>query len=124
MRRTNYHEEIEIRADGVNAAILLYSIDSYGFLVDLSVFENSTSNLEKHGVSFEEAASTFDEKGLDWEDSTPAETEDRRKRLVMSERRRILLTVYTLRRLTSGKEGIRIISARCASRREREAYLG
>lgn len=82
-------------------------------------------NLEKHGVSFEEAASIFgDENGLDWEDSTHSGTEDRRKRLATSETGRILLTVYTLRRLASGKETIRIISARCASRKERKAYFG
>jgi uncharacterized protein len=82
-------------------------------------------NFEKHRVSFEEAASIFtDENGLDWEDLSHSEKEDRRKRLGASDRQRILLAVYTLRRLASGKETIRIISARPASKRERKAYLG
>jgi len=87
--------------------------------------EKASKNLEKHGVPFEEAASIFsDENGLDWEDVSHSEEEDRRKRLGRSDQDRILLTVYTLRRLTSGKETIRIISARLASKKEREAYLG
>jgi uncharacterized DUF497 family protein len=37
---------------------------------------------------------------------------------------RILLVVYTIRRTADGKQEIRIISARQASRRERKAYAG
>jgi uncharacterized DUF497 family protein len=40
----------------------------------------------------------------------------------MSRQGRVLLVVYTLRRLKSGTEAIRIISARQASRKERKAY--
>jgi len=87
--------------------------------------EKASKNLEKHGVSFEEAASIFsDENGLDWEDLSHSEKEDRRKRLARSDQDRIILTVYTLRKLASGKETIRIISARLASKKERESYLG
>ena len=87
--------------------------------------EKAALNLLKHGVSFEEATSVFsDERGLDWEDLIHSQAEVRRKRLAISESDRILLTVYTVRRLKSGKETIRIISARCASKKERNAYLG
>ena len=82
-------------------------------------------NLKKHGVSFEEAASAFsDEAGLDWEDLGHSDEEDRRKRLATSETERVLLIVYTVRKLKSGKETIRIISARSASRKERNFYFG
>ena len=77
------------------------------------------------GVSFEEAATAFDdEKGLDWEDLDHSQAEDRRKRLAMSAMDRILLIVYTTRSSTNDKETTRIISARRASHREREAYSG
>jgi len=82
-------------------------------------------NRKKHGVPFEEAATIFaDPNGLDWEDLEHAETEPRWKRLALSAEGRILLVVYTVRGLRNGIETIRIISARQASQKEREAYAG
>ena len=82
-------------------------------------------NYEKHGVPFEEAATIFsDPDGLDWEDVEHGQTEHRRKRLGRSSQGRILLVVYTVRRLAHGTETIRSISARQASRKERKAYGG
>ena len=82
-------------------------------------------NFEKHGVSFEEAATVFsDPEALDWDDLTHATHEARYKRLGNSLESRLLLIVYTIRRSADGKETIRIISARPASRKEREAYSG
>ncbi len=80
-------------------------------------------NYDKHGVSFEEAVTIFsDVNGLDWSDRAHSIVEVRRKRLARSESGRILLVVYTERKLASGKETTRIISARQASRKERQAY--
>lgn len=80
-------------------------------------------NRRKHRVPFEEASTIFaDPDGLDWEDLEHAETEPRWKRLALSAEGRVLLVVYTLRRLKNGIETIRIISARQASRKERKAY--
>ncbi len=80
-------------------------------------------NFEKHGVSFEEAATIFaDPDGLDWEDRLHATFENRYKRLGNSIKGKILLVVYTVRRTRDDKETIRIISARPASRKERKAY--
>jgi hypothetical protein len=82
-------------------------------------------NRKKHGVPFEEAATIFDDpNGLDWEDLEHGETEPRRKRLALSAEGRVLLVVYTVRRLRNGIETIRIISARQASQKERKAYAG
>jgi hypothetical protein len=82
-------------------------------------------NRKKHGVPFEEAATTFaDPNGLDWEDLEHAETEPRWKRLALSAEGRVLLVVYTVRRLRNASETIRIISARQASQKERKAYAG
>ncbi len=82
-------------------------------------------NYEKHGVPFEEASTVFaDPDGLDWEDLEHSEAERRSKRLGRSSEGRILLVVYTVRRLKDGKESIRIISTRQASRKERKAYAG
>ncbi|MBV9242027.1 MAG: BrnT family toxin [Acidobacteria bacterium] len=83
------------------------------------------SNFEKHGVSLEETATSFDDQtGLAVPDLEHSTVEERRQRVAMSESGRVLLTVYTVRRLKSGKETTRIISARQASRRERQAYYG
>jgi uncharacterized DUF497 family protein len=65
-----------------------------------------------------------DPDGLDWEDLEHELDEPRWKRLALSAEGRILLVVYTLRRLKNDAETIRIISARQASRKERRAYAG
>ncbi len=63
-------------------------------------------NQEKHGFAFAEAATVFgDPWVLDWQDD-------------------VLLVVYTVRKVKSEKETVRIISARQASRKERKAYAG
>ena len=83
------------------------------------------ANFEKHGVPFEEAATVFsDANGLDWQDLRHSHGELRFKRLGLSMSERLLLVVYTRRRREHEKETIRIISARPASRRERQAYAG
>ncbi|MGO8737071.1 MAG: BrnT family toxin [Terriglobia bacterium] len=82
-------------------------------------------NRKKHGIPFKEAATVFaDPNGLDWGHLEHAETEPRWKRPALSAEGRVLLVVYTLRRLRNGVETIRIISARQASRKERKAYAG
>jgi uncharacterized DUF497 family protein/uncharacterized protein (DUF4415 family) len=55
------------------------------------------ANFEKHGVSFEEAATVFaDVKGLDWDDVAHSHQEQRFRRLGLSVRKRLLLVVYTI----------------------------
>lgn len=82
-------------------------------------------NLKKHGVSFAEAATIFaDPDALDWDDPEHSYSERRSKRLGSSLAGRILIVVYTQRRSKHGQELIRIISARQATRRERQAYSG
>jgi len=83
------------------------------------------ANYDKHGVSFEEAATVFaDPTGLDFEDPDHSWRASRSKRLGKSTDGRILLLVYTVRRRPNDQETIRIISARQASRKERKAYTG
>ena len=75
-------------------------------------------NLAKHGVSFDEAATSFDDPlYLDFFDPEHSEEEHRYIRFGCSEQGRILVVSYTER------EGVmRLISARPATRKEREAY--
>ena len=82
-------------------------------------------NLRKHGVSFEEAATVFsDPEGLDWDDFEHSLSERRSTRIGFSLSGRILFVVYMIRRLKNEKETIRIVSARQATRKERQAYAG
>jgi uncharacterized protein len=82
-------------------------------------------NLQKHGVSFEEAATVFaDPEALEWDDMSHSGDEARLKRLGCSATGRILILVYTWRRSKNDEETIRLISARRASPKERKAYLG
>jgi len=76
------------------------------------------SNLEKHGVSFEEAKSVFgDPASLTIRDPEHSEFEDRFVILGYSERGKLLVVVHTER-----GDNIRIINARRASKRERVVY--
>lgn len=88
--------------------------------------KKAEANLKKHGVSFEEAATVFDDPDAlelpDGKHSTPAEI--RSFRLGKSAMERTLLVVFTERgRKSHDKEIIRIISARPASRKEKEVYF-
>ena len=80
----------------------------------------STANRAKHGVSFEEAATVFeDESGLLIPDPAHSESEDRFVLLGLSSRARVLVVVHCYR---ESESVIRIISARKATRREHTQY--
>jgi uncharacterized DUF497 family protein len=81
-------------------------------------------NFAKHGVSFEEAMTSFqDSRGLDGPDIEHSASEPRRLHLGRSIFGRLLAIAYTLRRHDDEKETIRIISARRASKKERQTYV-
>lgn len=73
-------------------------------------------NLKKHGVSFEEAVAIFDDL-LSMTINDPRHAEERFVTIGLSNRQRLLVVSHTDRGPT-----IRIISARPATRRERETY--
>jgi uncharacterized DUF497 family protein len=80
--------------------------------------DKARRNLEKHGVSFFEAAGAFrDPLGLDGSDEAHSWLETRRLRLAKSRGGRMLVVSYTLRGTV-----VRIISARLANRKERARY--
>ena len=82
----------------------------------------AASNLSKHSVSFEEAATVFgDPEALDGPDFAHSSQEARFLRLGRSLTGRVLMVAYTVREWGNG-ENTRIISARKASRKERVAY--
>lgn len=87
--------------------------------------EKAIANFIKHGVSFEEASTVFaDLDALDLEDVKHSKIEKRYLRLGSSILNNVLVIVYTIRRDKNGKETIRIISARKASKKERKVYFG
>ncbi|HEX4139859.1 MAG TPA: BrnT family toxin [Candidatus Methylacidiphilales bacterium] len=76
------------------------------------------SNLVKHSVSFEEASTAFgDPNSLTIADPVHSEEEDRFILLGQTYRGKLVVVIHTER----GKN-IRIISARLATRRERQTY--
>jgi hypothetical protein len=78
----------------------------------------AVSNLRKHGVSFEEAATVFgDPLSLTIPDPDYSDEDARFVLLDRSSRQRILVVIHTERR-----DNVRIISARRATRRERRDY--
>jgi uncharacterized DUF497 family protein len=80
--------------------------------------EKADSNLRKHGVSFDEAASVFaDPLSITISDAIHSATEDRLVTIGESATGRIIVVAHTERDHT-----IRIISARMSTRRERRDY--
>ncbi len=79
-------------------------------------------NLRKHGVSFQEASTVFDDyDALQIYDPDHSEEEDRFILLGMSLALRILVVCHCYR---ESEEQIRIISARKATRNETATYNG
>jgi uncharacterized protein len=78
----------------------------------------AASNLKKHGVSFEEAKTVFDNPlAAIFDDEAHSVNEQREIIIGHSRQNRLLLIAFTER---SGN--VRIISARLATRQEREDY--
>jgi len=76
------------------------------------------ANAAKHGVTFEEAATTFgDPMAITVPDPDHSQAEDRLIQLGRSYRQRVLVTVFTER-----NDRIRLISSRVATRQERSDY--
>ena len=81
-------------------------------------YQKATSNLQEHGVSFDEAVSVFaDDQALTFADTDHFESEDRSRTYGMSNKERLLVVVHTERR-----NNVRIISARKATRYEKSIY--
>lgn len=79
--------------------------------------DKAHSNLDKHGVAFEEAAEVFFDPFYQTGDASVDDDEDRDFIIGYSLAQRLLLAVYTER-----GERTRIISARLATRAERKVY--
>ncbi|NMG21157.1 BrnT family toxin [Brasilonema bromeliae] len=78
----------------------------------------AAKNLSKHGVSFEEAKTVFDDPlYVDFYDPDHSDEENRYLIVGQSNRGRLLIVSYTQR-----GDSIRLISAREVTRAEREAY--
>lgn len=80
--------------------------------------DKAASNVAKHGVSFEEAASAFrDALSTTVPDPLHSGEEERHVLLGMSDKQRLLVVVHT-----EHDNKTRIISAREATRQERKQY--
>ncbi|MEX2244545.1 MAG: BrnT family toxin [Fimbriimonadaceae bacterium] len=80
--------------------------------------KKAATNVRKHGVSFEEAATAFrDPLYLVFADPDHSIKEGRFLLFGVSEERRLLVVSYTQR-----EKSIRLVSAREATRRERKSY--
>jgi uncharacterized protein len=80
--------------------------------------KKAASDLQKHGVSFDEAVSVFgDAMALTFADTDHSESEDRSRTYGISNNSLLLVVIHTERR-----NGIRIISAKKATRYEKSIY--
>ena len=84
--------------------------------------DKQKKNIEKHGITFSEASTVFDDdNAIYFDDPTHSHDEDRFIILGYSERARMLLVCHCYR---NGGSYIRIISARKATNKESELYGG
>jgi uncharacterized DUF497 family protein len=82
--------------------------------------DKAKANLKKHGVTFEEARSTFfDERAILYHDPDHSEDEDRFLLLGMSKRTRVLIVSHCYREEDAV---IRLVSARKADNLEESEY--
>ena len=78
-------------------------------------------NLEKHGITFEEASTVFfDDRAILFDDPEHSIDEDRFLLLGMSETAKVCIVCHCYR---ESDTVIRIISARKATRKEEERYV-
>ena len=92
----------------------------YAFEWDPAKAEENTA---KHGVAFELAASVFrDPLTLTVYDDEHSEAEERWATLGRTENGRLLVVIHTFEETGAASATVRIISAREATRRERENY--
>ena len=78
-------------------------------------------NLEKHGITFEEASTVFfDDRAILFDDPEHSIDEDRYLLLGMSETAKVCIVCHCYR---ESDTVIRIISARQATRKEEERYV-
>lgn len=83
----------------------------------------ATTNVHKHGISFEEAMTVFaDRLALTIYDEAAASLEERWITLGMNRRRRLVLVVHTHMQLSAMRAEIRIISARKPTKAEVQDY--
>lgn len=81
------------------------------------------TNSDKHGITFEEAATTWlDRQAIERFDAEHSETEDRWIRIGASLRGLVLVVWSTERNAAGAVVRIRLIGARRANRRERRLY--
>lgn len=80
--------------------------------------KKSAANTRKHGVSFEEAATCFEDPSACYLRNEAPSYEDRLILIALSSKRRLLCVVHA----EVGRNAIRIISARKASPAQRRIY--
>lgn len=93
---------------------VLYTLQGMKFEWDE---DKAESNIQKHGVTFEEAAEVFFDPFYQTGDASVDDNEERDFIIGFTFSQRLLLAVYTER-----KDKMRIISARVATRAERKVY--
>ncbi len=83
----------------------------------------AATNLRKHGVSFEQAATVFhDPLMISIPDEEHSETEDRWITIGKTGNSKLLLVVHTFLEITANSITVRLISARPATKHEQRQY--
>ena len=112
-------EDLNLRLEAPSSTrrVRCYSLTAIRFDWDP---QKARTNLAKHGVSFSEASTVFaDVVGWTYPDSQHSNFEERWLTLGMSEKGRILVVAHTV---AEEEQLLRIISAREATRKERQYY--
>jgi len=83
----------------------------------------ATRNQRKHGISFDQAATVFnDPLMLSIPDEEHSESEERWLTMGQAENSKLLLVVHTYMEISANRANVRIISARPATKHEQRQY--
>jgi uncharacterized DUF497 family protein len=83
--------------------------------------QKNITNIKKHGIGFAEAAKVyFDPERLELYDEEHSTLDEERWNIIGNTEMKILFVVI----IKAAENLIRIISARCATKKEQEAYYG
>ena len=80
------------------------------------------ANAKAHGITFQDTCQVFADKSAIWDDDLDSSWNEDRFRVIGQVDARIVVVSYTYREDDNGKEVVRLISARPATKRERNDY--
>jgi len=119
-------KEGEVVASNLSLFLIYFIKILSGFIMNYNFewdIDKAHTNLSKHKISFESAASVFrDERAISISDDEHSDDEERWLTIGMDEVTRTLVVIHTFISIDKNNYHIRLISARKATKKEQKIY--